>query len=162
MHNKQGAFLSGKIEKNLSSLLENQVYEQIYQMRVKNDHRSEFSKFKQLERRSLKKVDGCKVLTQRCRQNQSVLFHFQNVYIVFFRNDFHLNSMQLSVFQVGRRQPYNYVNKVSFHLVSLTPKSRFKTPSCKGTEKRATCLATVLQNELNSDVARFTTHAQTC
>ena len=27
-----------------------------------------------------------------------------------------------------------------------------------GNKKRATCFATVLQNELNSDVARFTTH----
>ena len=30
-----------------------------------------------------------------------------------------------------------------------------------GNKKRATCLATSLQNELNSDVARFTTHDQT-
>ena len=27
-----------------------------------------------------------------------------------------------------------------------------------GNKKRATCLATLLQNELNSDVTRFTTH----
>ena len=27
-----------------------------------------------------------------------------------------------------------------------------------GNKKRATCLATLLQNELNNDVARFTTH----
>ena len=27
-----------------------------------------------------------------------------------------------------------------------------------GNKKHATCLATLLQNELNSDVARFTTH----
>ena len=37
----------------------------------------------------------------------------------------------------------------------------------KGTEKRATkkhatSFATLLQNELESDVARFTTHVQTC
>ena len=31
-----------------------------------------------------------------------------------------------------------------------------------GNKTRATCLATLLQNELNSDVARFTTHVQTC
>ena len=31
----------------------------------------------------------------------------------------------------------------------------------KGNTKRATCPATLLQNELNSDVARFTTHTQT-
>ena len=31
-----------------------------------------------------------------------------------------------------------------------------------GNEKRATCFATLLQNELNSDVARFTTHVRTC
>ena len=33
--------------------------------------------------------------------------------------------------------------------------------SLKGTEKRATCLATLLQNELNSDVVRFTPHVKT-
>ena len=32
----------------------------------------------------------------------------------------------------------------------------------KGNKKLATCLATLLQNELNSDVARFTTDVQTC
>ena len=31
-----------------------------------------------------------------------------------------------------------------------------------GDRKRATCLATLLQNKLNSDVACFTTQAQTC
>ena len=31
-----------------------------------------------------------------------------------------------------------------------------------GNKKCATCFATLLQNELNSDIARFTTHAQTC
>ena len=30
--------------------------------------------------------------------------------------------------------------------------------SKKGNHKSATCFATMLQNELNSDVARFTTH----
>ena len=30
-----------------------------------------------------------------------------------------------------------------------------------GQKKRATCFATLLKNELNSDVARFTTHVQT-
>ena len=30
-----------------------------------------------------------------------------------------------------------------------------------GYKKRATCFATLRQNELNSDVARFTTHVQT-
>ena len=29
-----------------------------------------------------------------------------------------------------------------------------------GNKKRATCLATLLQNELNSNVARFTTHSK--
>ena len=29
-------------------------------------------------------------------------------------------------------------------------------------KKRTICLATLLQNELNSDVTRFTTHVQTC
>ena len=29
-----------------------------------------------------------------------------------------------------------------------------------GDRKRATCLATLLQNKLNSDVARFTTHVE--
>ena len=33
---------------------------------------------------------------------------------------------------------------------------------CGGNKKRATCFATMLQNELNSDVARCTTHVQTC
>ena len=32
----------------------------------------------------------------------------------------------------------------------------------QATVKRATCFATLLQNELNSDVARFTNHGQTC
>ena len=44
--------------------------------------------------------------------------------------------------------------------------SIFSHNVAKGTEKWATkqttCLATLLQNELNSDVARFTTHVQTC
>ena len=31
-----------------------------------------------------------------------------------------------------------------------------------GYKKCATCFATLLQNELNSDVAQFTTHVQTC
>ena len=31
-----------------------------------------------------------------------------------------------------------------------------------GQQKRATCFVTLLQNELESDVARFTTHVQTC
>jgi len=31
-----------------------------------------------------------------------------------------------------------------------------------GSKKRATCPATLLQNELNSDVAPFTKHVQTC
>ena len=31
-----------------------------------------------------------------------------------------------------------------------------------GNKKRATCFATLLQNELNSDVAHFTTLVQTC
>ena len=31
-----------------------------------------------------------------------------------------------------------------------------------GNKKHAPCFATLLQNELNSDVARFTTHVQTC
>ena len=31
-----------------------------------------------------------------------------------------------------------------------------------GNKKLATCLATLLQNVLNSDVARFTTRVQTC
>ena len=30
-----------------------------------------------------------------------------------------------------------------------------------GNKKRATCFATLLQNELDSDIARFTTHVQT-
>lgn len=29
-------------------------------------------------------------------------------------------------------------------------------------QKRGTCFATLLQNELKSDIARFTTHVQTC
>ena len=29
-------------------------------------------------------------------------------------------------------------------------------------QKRATCFAALLQNELKSDVARFTSHVQTC
>ena len=41
----------------------------------------------------------------------------------------------------------------------------FSVPTLKvllnGQQKRATCLATLLQNELNSDVVRFTTHVQT-
>ena len=32
----------------------------------------------------------------------------------------------------------------------------------KGPQKRATCFSTFLQNELNNDVACFTTHVQTC
>ena len=32
----------------------------------------------------------------------------------------------------------------------------------KRAKKRATCFVTLLQNELKSDVARFTTHVQTC
>jgi len=32
----------------------------------------------------------------------------------------------------------------------------------KTAEKRATCFATLLQNELESDIARFTTHVQAC
>ena len=41
--------------------------------------------------------------------------------------------------------------------------SGFREPKVRkmGNKKRATCLATSLQNELNSDVARFTTHDQT-
>ena len=31
-----------------------------------------------------------------------------------------------------------------------------------GNKKRATCLATLLQNELNSDIARFNHPHQTC
>ena len=31
-----------------------------------------------------------------------------------------------------------------------------------GNKTRATCFATLLQNKLNSNVARFTTHVQTC
>ena len=31
-----------------------------------------------------------------------------------------------------------------------------------GNKKSATCFATLLQNELNGDVARFTTNVQTC
>ena len=31
-----------------------------------------------------------------------------------------------------------------------------------GNKKHATCFATLLQNELKSDIARFTIHAQTC
>ena len=31
-----------------------------------------------------------------------------------------------------------------------------------GNKKHATCLATLLQNKLNSDVVHFTTHVQTC
>ena len=31
-----------------------------------------------------------------------------------------------------------------------------------GNKKHAACFATLLQNELNRDVARFTTHVQTC
>ena len=31
-----------------------------------------------------------------------------------------------------------------------------------GQQKRTTCFVTLLQNELESDVARFTTHVQTC
>ena len=36
------------------------------------------------------------------------------------------------------------------------------TPLSKGAVKRATRFATLLQNELNGGVARFTTHVQTC
>ena len=32
----------------------------------------------------------------------------------------------------------------------------------KWAKKGATCFVTLLQNELKSDVARFTTHVQTC
>ena len=32
----------------------------------------------------------------------------------------------------------------------------------KGKQKHATCFETLLQNELKSDLARFTTHVQTC
>ena len=32
----------------------------------------------------------------------------------------------------------------------------------QATKKRATCFATLLENLLYSDVARFTTHVQTC
>ena len=31
-----------------------------------------------------------------------------------------------------------------------------------GNKKRATCFATLLQNEMNTDVARFTTRIRTC
>ena len=31
-----------------------------------------------------------------------------------------------------------------------------------GQQKRATCFVTLLQNELERDVAHFTTHVQTC
>ena len=40
--------------------------------------------------------------------------------------------------------------------------SRFRKVPTIGQQKRATCLATMLQNELNSDVGRFTTRVQTC
>ena len=40
--------------------------------------------------------------------------------------------------------------------------SGFRKVPKNGQQKRATCFATLLQNELNSDVARFTIHVQTC
>ena len=40
--------------------------------------------------------------------------------------------------------------------------SRFRKVPKKGEQKHATRFATLLQNELNGDVARFTTHVQTC
>ena len=38
----------------------------------------------------------------------------------------------------------------------------FKGMVKRGQQKRATCFAALLQNELKSDVARFTAHVQTC
>ena len=43
---------------------------------------------------------------------------------------------------------------VSISSVKVPTKGTVK----RATKKHATCLATLLQNELNSDVARFTTH----
>ena len=43
---------------------------------------------------------------------------------------------------------------VQVHPSQMNIKADGKT----GNKKRATCFATLLQNELNSDVARFTTH----
>ena len=44
----------------------------------------------------------------------------------------------------------------------LKPVTSLKVGKNMGNKKRATCFATLLQNELNSDVARFTTYVQTC
>ena len=41
-------------------------------------------------------------------------------------------------------------------------KLSFKGMVKRGQQKHATCFAALLQNELKSDVARFTTHVQTC
>ena len=38
----------------------------------------------------------------------------------------------------------------------------FTKASVKSEQKRAICVATLLENELKSAVARFTSHVQTC
>ena len=38
----------------------------------------------------------------------------------------------------------------------------FKRYEKTGNKKHTTCVATLLQNEMKSDVARFTTHVRTC
>jgi len=57
--------------------------------------------------------------------------------------------------------------KLALLQFSSSPVKRKTTKNTKGNEKRetkklATCFATLLQNELNRDVARFTNHIQTC
>ena len=60
-----------------------------------------------------------------------------------------------------RQVPYLtsvYLETRYITLTNLKVRENGKT----GNKKRATCFATLLQNELSSDVTRFTTHVQTC
>ena len=57
------------------------------------------------------------------------------------------------------------LNRVLKHMVTVIKGNNAEISGSKpknGQQKCATCFATLLQNELNSDVAHFTTHVQTC
>ena len=86
--------------------------------------------------------------------------------------DAHLHIKNLKrfpgLFLPARHQRHSVIIVVLRKVPSVITILCRKSNPAKGTEltgnkKRTTCLGTLLQNELNTDdVARFTTHVQTC
>ena len=91
-----------------------------------------------------------------------------HIKLIFTRKVLHLASFwKWEILELWKRESLGFWGSPPRDLwLSRFLKGNLARGLAKGTitrdTNRVTCFATMLQNELNSDVARFTTHFQTC